>query len=366
MSQNQVFRTDVVGSFLRPAPLRQAFKQRSAGEIDDEALRRAQDEAIRGIVRVQEEAGLPVATDGEFRRGWWWGRFVERVDGLTIKPAVVKFRDDKGHEVQGIGPYATAKLRRTRPIAVDEFIFLRDATKLTAKITIPAPSTIHFHRHNSFADPSVYPNLKGFMADLIALYREEIADLAKEGCRYLQLDDVSIALLCDPEFRAGIDAAGGNAQELADIYIDAINQVIANRPAGMTVGVHVCRGNFSGHYVGISSYDWIAERFFQKTAVDRFLLEYDSPRAGDFSPLRFVPKDKVVVLGLVTTKSPAMETIDALKRRVDEATRYVPLERLAFSPQCGFASTARGNPVTEDDQRAKLRLVVDAAKAIWG
>jgi 5-methyltetrahydropteroyltriglutamate--homocysteine methyltransferase len=359
------FRADHIGSLLRPPRLKQAFKGHGAGRIDDTAFTRIQDDCIRDVVRLQEESGLEVVTDGEFRRGSYWARFVARTDGFTIKPAVFKFRDDHGHEVEFTAPYATAKMRRTQPLALDEFAFLRDVAKVTPKITLPSPSTMHFYRCSDYADPKVYSDVGSFFADLGRVFQDEIADLAAAGCRYIQIDEVAIALLCDPAIRAKVEAAGSNPDALVDHYIDAINTAVAGASRDVVFGVHMCRGNFKGHYLGQGGYESVAERFFANTNVNHFLLEYDTPRAGDFKPLRFVPKDKGVVLGLISSKMPALESVDRLRQRVDEATKYIDLDRLAISPQCGFASTVAGNPVTEADERAKLSLAVNAAYEIF-
>jgi 5-methyltetrahydropteroyltriglutamate--homocysteine methyltransferase len=359
------FRADHVGSLLRPSALRHAFRQHGAGEIDDVAYRAAQDRSIRAAVAMQEAVGLKVVSDGEFRRGSYWGRFVERIQGFAIRPASFKFRDDAGHAVAFTAPYAFGPIRRAQPLALDEFVFLREATRVTAKITLPAPSTMHFYRCSDFAAPQAYRDVDAFFADLALAFRAEIAALGEAGCRYVQLDEVAVALLCDPAIRAQVEAAGSAPDRLVDRYIDAINQAVAGRPAAMVVGVHMCRGNFKGHYLAAGGYGSVAERFFADTHVDHFLLEYDTPRAGDFAPLRFVPKDKGVVLGLVSTKTPMLEDVDALQRRVEEAARSIDPERLAIGPQCGFASTVAGNPLSEAEQRAKLALVVRAAAKIW-
>ncbi|HEV2954936.1 MAG TPA: 5-methyltetrahydropteroyltriglutamate--homocysteine S-methyltransferase [Xanthobacteraceae bacterium] len=359
------FRADHVGSLLRPPALRQAFRQHGAGEIDEDAYRAVQDRCIRAAVAMQEAVGLAVVTDGEFRRGSYWGRFVERIQGFAIRPASFKFRDDAGHEVAFTAPYAVGPIRRAQPLALDEFAFLHGITRAAAKITLPAPSTMHFYRCSDFAAPKAYQDVDAFFADLAVAFRVEIAALGAAGCRYLQLDEVAVALLCDPAIRTQVEAAGSAPDRLVDRYIDAINQAVAGRPADMIVGVHMCRGNFKGHYLAAGGYGSVAERFFATTDVDHFLLEYDTPRAGDFAPLRFVPKDKGVVLGLVSTKTPVLEDLDALKRRVDEAAHVIDFDRLAIGPQCGFASTAAGNPLSEADQRAKLTLVVRAAAEIW-
>jgi 5-methyltetrahydropteroyltriglutamate--homocysteine methyltransferase len=360
------FRADHVGSLLRPPVLRQAFKRHARGEIADDEFAHTQDQCIRDAVRMQEEIGLEVVTDGEFRRGSYWGRFVERTAGLAIRPALLKFRDDRGEEVDFTAPYATAPLRRTHPLALDELDFLRRTARVTAKITLPAPSTMHFFRFSDFADRKAYAELEPFFADLVAVYREEIADLARSGCRYIQIDEVAIALLCDSAIRAKVARAGGDPDALVDDYIDAINGAVSACPADVIVGVHMCRGNFRGRYLADGGYESVAERFFTGANANHFLLEYDTPRAGDFAPLRFVPSGKGVVLGLISSKTPLLESMDELQRRTDEAARHIALDRLAISPQCGFASTAAGNPLTQADQRAKLRLVVDAARAIWG
>jgi 5-methyltetrahydropteroyltriglutamate--homocysteine methyltransferase len=291
---------------------------------------------------------------------------VERTAGLEVRPALLKFRDDDGREVDFTAPYANGPLRRTHPLALDEFEFLRDVTRVTAKVTLPAPSTMHFLRLADFADRAVYADVEAFFADLVAVFAQEIADLVAAGCRYLQLDEIAIALLCDPSIRDKVTAAGADPDALVDRYIDAINGAVARCPDDVVIGVHMCRGNFRGRYLAEGGYEWAAERLFARTRASHFLLEYDTPRAGDFAPLRFVPKSKGVVLGLISSKVPALEDIASLRRRVDEAGKHIEVDRLAISPQCGFASSAAGNPLTEADERAKLELVVAVARAIWG
>ena len=345
--------------------LRQAFRDHLAGKLDDAGFAAIQDQCIRDAVRMQEEVGLGVVTDGEFRRASYWARFVERVDGFAIRPAVFNFRDDHGHEVAFTAPYAERKLKRTKPLARDEFVFLRAATGATPKITLPAPSTMHFYRCTDFASSAAYADAETFFADLVAIYRAELKDLVDAGCRYIQFDEVAVALLCDPAIRHKVEATGQNPDRLVDRYIASTNAAVAGLPADVTVGVHMCRGNFKGHYLAAGGYESVAERFFSNTRVNHFLLEYDTERAGDFAPLRFV-KHKGVVLGLISSKTPALESIDALRRRVDDAARFIDADRLALGPQCGFASTVAGNPVTAADQRAKLELAVQAAHKIWG
>jgi len=360
------FRADPVGSLLRPDALRQAFRRFEAGAIDADGFRAVQDESIRGAVRLQEDVGLEVVTDGEFRRASYWARFVERTEGFEIRRAAYTFHDDGGREAEFTTPFASKKIRRVRALAVDEFSFLRDVTRVTPKITLPAPSTMHFYAGAHFADPAVYVDAASFFADLAAVFQAEITDLAHAGCRYVQLDEVAIAMLCDPALREKASAQGQDADALVGLYIDAINRAVAKRPAGMAVGVHVCRGNFKGRYLSEGGYEAVAERFFADVDATHFLLEYDTKRAGDFAPLRFVPKDKGVVLGLISTKTPALESADDLKRRIAEAARSIDLDRLAVGPQCGFASTVAGNPVSEADQRAKLARTVEVARAVWG
>jgi len=359
------FRADHVGSLLRPQILRQAFRQHASQEIDDAEFKKLQDQCIREVVALQESVGLQVVTDGEFRRGSYWGRFVERTEGFSIKPASFKFRNDAGHEVEFTAPYARNKIRRARALALDEFDFLRTVTKVTGKITLPAPSTMHFYRCNDFADRTIYPDEDGFFNDLARIFQEEIAELAEARCRYVQLDEVAVALLCDPAICGEVKRSGSNPDALVDLYIASINQAVSKCPANVTIGVHMCRGNFKGHYLGAGGYESVGERFFAQTNVNHFLLEYDTSRAGDFAPLRFVPKTKGVVLGLVSTKTPWLESLGDLKRRAEDAARYIDLDRLAISPQCGFASTVAGNPITEADERAKLARVVEAARTIW-
>jgi 5-methyltetrahydropteroyltriglutamate--homocysteine methyltransferase len=360
------FRADHIGSLLRPPELRRAFRDFADRRIDAAAFQAIQDDAIRGIVRLQEDVGLVVVNDGEFRRGSYWGRFVERTAGLSVKPAAFKFHDAHGGELDFTAPHVHGKVRRGPAIAVDEVAFVRALTDRVAKVTLPSPSTMHFWRGREWADPGVYETEAAFFSDLGKVYRDEIAALARAGAQYVQLDEVALAMLCDPGARAKVSAAGQDPERLVDVYLDAINQAVAGRPADVVVGVHMCRGNFKGKYLAEGGYDSVAEKLFQGADVNHFLLEYDTPRAGDFAPLRFVPQGKGVVLGLISSKLGTLEPIDALKRRAEDAARFVSPDRLAISPQCGFASTVAGNPLTADDMRAKLGLVVDAARAIWG
>jgi 5-methyltetrahydropteroyltriglutamate--homocysteine methyltransferase len=308
---------------------------------------------------------MQVVTDGEFRRISYWEKFVRLTQGLTVKNAVFRFHDEHGHESDFTAPYVEGKIARKAPITSDEYGFVSGVANTLAKITMPSPSTMHFYRFTDWGDPDIYADATSFFADLGKVYQQEIADLASAGCKYVQLDEVAIAILCDPAAREAVKRAGGNPDQLVDLYIDAINQAVKGKPDGMTVGVHVCRGNYKGMYLSEGGYDSVGERFFGRTNVNHFLLEFDTPRAGGFDPLRFVPKNKGVVLGLVSSKTPRLETLDTLKKRAEEAGKYMDVSRLAISPQCGFASTMGGNPVTEADERAKLRLCVDAARQIW-
>lgn len=360
------FRADHIGSLLRPPRLRQAFRDFHEKRIDEAAFRAIQDDAIRDVVALQAGAGLEVANDGEFRRGSYWGRFVELTDGLTVGNAVFTFRDDHGHELAFTAPHVNGRVRRGRPIATDEVAFLRTLTDKPVKVTLPSPSTMHFWRGNDYADAGLYPDAEAFFADLAKVFQEEIAALAAAGAQYVQLDEVAIAMLCDPAARAKVQAAGLDPDRLVDLYVDAITQAVAKRPPDLVVGVHMCRGNFKGKYLAEGGYDSVAEKLFNGADVNHFLLEYDTPRAGDFAPLRFVPKGKGVVLGLVSSKVPDLESVDTLRRRTEEAAKFIDLDRLAISPQCGFASTVAGNPVTEADERAKLARIVEATRAIWG
>jgi 5-methyltetrahydropteroyltriglutamate--homocysteine methyltransferase len=360
------FRADHIGSLLRPKTLREAFRKHSRGEISEVDLRRVQDQAIRDVIRLQEDCGLQVVTDGEFRRVSYWEKFVRLTAGLVVKDAEFTFHDQEGHETRFTAPYVSGKVSRSAPITLDEFRFARSNTSQTPKITMPAPSTMHVYRFTDWAEPSAYREPEAFFADLGKVYREEIADLAAAGCTYVQIDEVAVAMLCDPAAREKVRKGGADPDKLVSLYVDAINEAVADRPAHMKIGVHVCRGNYKGMYLSEGGYDSVAESFFGRTRVDHFLLEFDTPRAGGFAPLRFVPRDKGVVLGLVSSKTPVLESVDVLERRTMEAARYVDHERLAISPQCGFASSIGGNPVTEEHERAKLALCVEAAAKIWG
>jgi 5-methyltetrahydropteroyltriglutamate--homocysteine methyltransferase len=359
------FRADHVGSLLRPAALRQAFRRHHAGQIGDAEFARVQDACIRDAVRMQEDIGFKVVTDGEFRRASYWARFTERIEGFGLRASVLPFKDDQGGQNEFTAPYVTGKVRRTQALALDEFVFLKQIARATPKITLPSPSTMHFYGATDYGPPAVYGDLAAFFGDLSQAFSDEISALASAGCRYVQLDEVAIVLLADPRIRDHVKAQGADPDHLVDVYIDATNRALAGRPSDMAVGFHICRGNYKGRYLGEGGYDALAERIFVGIDATHFLLEYDTPRAGGFAPLRAVPKNKGVVLGLISSKVRDLENLDLLKQRVDEAARYIDIDRLAVSPQCGFASAAGGNPLSEADEHAKLRRVIETAETVW-
>jgi 5-methyltetrahydropteroyltriglutamate--homocysteine methyltransferase len=358
------FRADHVGSLLRPQALKDAFRDHHAGRLTDEEFRAIQDRCIREAVTMQEQVGLRAITDGEFRRGSWFLGFVDAIEGLTTRNAPFDFRG--GGQARFQTAFVEGRLRRVRGITTHEFSSLRTMTGRTPKVTMPAPSLVHFLRGDMTVSRQAYPDLAGFWADLTAIYAQELSELGRLGCGYVQLDEVPCAMLCDPDLRAAAAAGGENPDALLDTYIAAANQAIAGRPNGMTIAMHLCRGNYKGQWMAAGGYEPVAEKLFNGTAVDAFFLEYDTERAGSFEPLRYMPTDKMVVLGLVSSKTAELEPLDTLRRRIDAASRYVPLERLAISPQCGFASSVGGNPLTIEDQRRKLARVVEAAEQVWG
>ncbi len=360
------FRAEHVGSLLRPRELTAAFRQHAAGEIDDAAFTEIQDAAIRNVVTLQQDAGLGLVTDGEFRRGSYWGHVIGPVSGLSVREAEFKFHDDHGHEQSFIAAHVAGKVRRERGFSTGEFSFLKSVATATAKITMPSLPTFHFYRPIGGIDPSVYPTPRDFFDDFAEVFRLEIAELAAMGATYIQMDEVPLAMLCDGAVREQVRAGGADPDDLVDVYIDAINDAVSSRPDGMTCGLHLCRGNFKGKYLSQGGYEPVAEQLFNDLFVDAFFLEYDTDRAGDFEPLRLVPDDKHVVLGLVSSKEAELESVESLAKRIDEAARYVPLERLSLSPQCGFASAVSGNPITEDLEKAKLARIVETAMQVWG
>lgn len=368
------FRADHVGSLLRPPALLDARAAHAAGQIDDAQLRAAEDDAIREVVAMQREVGLRSATDGEFRRASWHMDFIYALDGVTKAPGDlrVQFHNAEGDiEFTPAAMHIDGRLGVSETIFGADFAFLRDTVAqagdgVRPKLTIPSPSMVHYRGGRASIDEAVYPDLDEFWADLTAAYAEEVRRLGDAGCTYLQFDDTSLAYLNDPEQRKHVVAIGGDAEHQHETYIRHINEALAQRPAGMAITTHMCRGNFRSSWVAEGGYDFVAEALFNELEVDGFFMEWDDARSGGFEPLRFVPKGKVVVLGLVTTKRGELESADELKRRIDEASQYVDLDQLCLSPQCGFSSTVEGNALTYEQEVAKLRRVVEVAADVWG
>jgi 5-methyltetrahydropteroyltriglutamate--homocysteine methyltransferase len=359
------FRADHVGSLLRPAPLKEARARHERGEIDAAELKSVEDRSIQDVVARQEATGLQGVTDGEFRREFWHLDFLAGLDGVESFSAErgIQF---KGGETKPKGLRVIGKIGFSHHPMLEHFRFLKDHTKATAKMTIPSPSVLHFRGGRKAVPESIYPNMGEFFQDLGVAYRKAVRAFADSGCRYLQLDETNLAYLCDPEQRQILRARGDDPEKLPQIYAGLINTAISDRPAGMTITMHLCRGNFRSLWIAQGGYEPVAELLFNTINVDGYFMEYDTERAGSFEPLRFVPKGKTVVLGLVTSKSGALESKDDLKRRVDDAARYLDLEQLCLSPQCGFASTEEGNLLAETEQWAKLSLIVEVSHEIWG
>jgi 5-methyltetrahydropteroyltriglutamate--homocysteine methyltransferase len=365
------FRADHVGSLLRPKSLLDARAAHEEGRISAAALRQQEDAAVRDAVSLQEQVGLRAITDGELRRGSWHMDFIYEIGGVERSQdnLLSRFRNDSGTiEFTPSKPVVRAKLALGHTIFGEDYGFLADAVGdgRTPKLTIPSPSMVHYRGGRAAIDTGVYPEMQAFWDDLADVYAQEIDRLAELGCSYLQLDDTSFAYLNDPQQRAEFDQRGESGDDQHLTYIRTINRAVAKRPDGITITTHMCRGNFRSSWVAEGGYDFVAEALFGELAVDAFFLEYDDARSGSFAPLRFVPKDKLVVLGLVTSKRPELETKDHLKRRIEEATQYIDIDQLCLSPQCGFSSTKEGNSLTFDEQRAKLALVVETAADVWG
>jgi 5-methyltetrahydropteroyltriglutamate--homocysteine methyltransferase len=360
------FRADHVGSLLRPAAVHEARAARAAGTISAAELRAVEDEVIARNVRRLEEIGMRSITDGEQRRAWFHLDFLQQLDGVAVTGNIAASSDAATTvhmtppKLSVVGP-----LRHARDIQVDDYRYLASVTTQTPKVSIPSPTMVHFRGGRAAIDLDAYPDLEQFFADLAACYRAELAALYDAGCRYIQLDDTNLAYLCDPVMRAGAAERGDDPDALPHAYAELINAVTADRPDDLTVAIHLCRGNYRSTWFAAGGYEPVAEVLFNELDVDAYFLEYDDERSGDFSPLGHLGADRTIVLGLVTSKRPELESIDELARRVDEAARYVPLAQLCLSPQCGFASTVEGNALTEDEQWAKLRLVVEAAEHIW-
>jgi 5-methyltetrahydropteroyltriglutamate--homocysteine methyltransferase len=365
------FRADHVGSLLRPPALLDARAEHAAGRIDDAQLRAAEDEAVRSVVQMQRDVGLRSATDGELRRASWHMDFIYQLDGVTKAPGDLKvqFHNAEGDiEFTPVAMQIDGRLGVSETIFGEDFDFLRDTVGagITPKLTIPSPSMVHYRGGRASIDESVYPDLDAFWADLAAAYAEEVRRVGAAGCTYLQLDDTSLAYLNDPAQRQHVVDIGGDGEHQHETYIKHINEALAGRPEGMSVTTHMCRGNFRSSWVAEGGYDFVAEALFNDLDVDGFFMEWDDARSGGFEPLRFVPKGKVVVLGLVTTKRGELESADDLKRRIEEAARFVDLDQLCLSPQCGFSSTVEGNSLTYEQEVAKLRRVVEVAEVVWG
>jgi 5-methyltetrahydropteroyltriglutamate--homocysteine methyltransferase len=365
------FRADHVGSLLRPPELLKAREDHAAGRIDDQQLRATENEAIREVVKLQRDVGLRTATDGEFRRASWHMDFIYSLHGVSMAPGnlAVKFRGEQG-DIE----FTPAALRVDGHIGVSEtifgeaFEFLKSCVSpgQTPKLTIPSPSMVHYRGGRASIEESVYPDMDAFWSDLTTAYREQVRRLGELGCTYLQFDDTSLAYLNDPAQREHVREIGGDAEHQHEAYIRHINEALAERPPGMSVTTHMCRGNFRSSWVAQGGYDFVAEALFGELDVDGFFMEWDDARSGGFEPLRFLPKGKVVVLGLVTTKRGELEDRELLRRRIEEASRYADLEQLCLSPQCGFSSTVEGNLLSHEQQADKLRLIVEVAEEVWG
>jgi len=367
------FRADHVGSLLRPAGLLKARADRAAGKISAEDLRAVEDSSIREVVAFQESVGLQSITDGEYRREIFYSDFYFRgLGGGTVAydPSSIDeiyFIDREGHKLPLLVPRVRSRMRWRGPIHVDDFNFLRAATSRTPKITIPSPTIIHFRAGRENISKDAYPDIDLFWDDIVDAFRKELKVLADAGCRYLQIDETTLASLSDPRMREPMRKRGDDARTLLlETYPTVMNRAFAGRPSTLHLAMHICRGNNQSHWSAEGGYDQIADTLFNKIDVDSYFLEYDTPRAGTFEPLRLVPKNKTVVLGLVSSKFPELESSESLKRRIDEAARFIALEQLSISPQCGFASTAPGNRISGADQRAKLERVVAVAKDVWG
>jgi 5-methyltetrahydropteroyltriglutamate--homocysteine methyltransferase len=359
------FRADHVGSLLRPAALKQAREQFAKREIDAAALKAVEDREIERVIKKQEDVGLQAVTDGEFRRSWWHLDFLWGLDGVEkhVMDAGVAFA---AVTTRNEGAQVVGKLGSAHHPMIEHFKFVAAHTKRMPKITIPAPSAIYGRPMRTPIDKKIYPQMDEFFADLGHAYKKAVHDFAGAGCRYLQLDEVFIAMLCDPKYREQMKARGDDPEQLGTLYGDLINTAMSDIPSDMTITMHMCRGNYKSTYMGAGGYEAVQEILFNKINVHGFFMEYDSDRAGGFEPLRMVPKDKMVVLGLVTSKSGKLESKDEIKRRIDQAAKFIPLEQLCLSPQCGFASTEEGNTLAEEVQWAKLRMIVEIAQEVWG
>jgi 5-methyltetrahydropteroyltriglutamate--homocysteine methyltransferase len=368
MTRTLPSRADHVGSFLRPRSVIEAREHRAAGNIDYAELRQIEDAAIAELVRWQESLGLKAVTDGEFRRYFFHTDFLLKLDGVEEHGGIAKaFKNDSGVDVHFAPPkmVVSGKVRHVKPIQLADYEYLASLTRETPKVAIPSPTMLHFRAGRQGIPVDVYPDMAEFYADIAAAYRDEVRSLADAGCRYIQLDDTNLAYLCDETHRADARARGVDPDDTPRQYARLINASFRDAPADMIRAIHLCRGNFRSSWAAEGGYEPVAEIMFNELEIDAFFLEYDDPRSGDFAPLRFLPKGKTVVLGLVTTKLGELETKDDVKRRIDNATRFVDIEQLALSPQCGFASTVHGNDITTEQQAEKIRLVVEVAEEVW-
>ncbi|MEO8152926.1 MAG: 5-methyltetrahydropteroyltriglutamate--homocysteine S-methyltransferase [Rhizobacter sp.] len=366
---NPPFRADHVGSFLRPKRLLEAREERAKGDISAIELRKVEDDAITEIVKFQEDVGLKSITDGEFRRTYFHIDFLEQLGGVKTDIPVTIIRADGSEELAPPVMRVIDKVRHVKDIQLADFQYLKSQLSAgsTAKVTIPSPTMLHFRGGRAGISREHYPELEPtFYQDVANAYGDELRSLAAAGCTYVQMDDTNLAYLCDDKMREAARQRGDDPNELPHRYAKFINLVVAQKPAGMTLAMHLCRGNFKSTHAAAGNYEPVAEALLSEMNLDAYFLEYDDDRSGDFRPLRFLPKGKTVVLGLVTTKFGEMESKDALKRRIDEAAKYAPMEQLCLSPQCGFSSTVHGNNIAVEAQRAKLKLVVDTAREVWG
>jgi 5-methyltetrahydropteroyltriglutamate--homocysteine methyltransferase len=360
------FRADHVGSLLRPAPLKAARAERERGAISAEELKAIEDREIEKVVKKQEAVGLQSVTDGEFRRAFWNYDFLGKLDGVEayLGERKIKFQ---GPQPKPMMLRVVGKLGSYTPHPmIEHFRFVAARAGAMPKMTIPSPSSLHFRYGRDAVPESIYPRMEDFYRDLGETYRKAVRAFADAGCRYLQLDEVNFTYLCDPKLRALVSDRGEDPRQLPHVYARMINAAFSDAPADMTRAMHLCRGNFQSTFVASGGYEPVAEILFNEIEIDAYFMEYDSERAGSFEPLRFVPEGKMVVLGLVTSKSGKLESKDEIKRRIDAAAKYVPLDRLCLSPQCGFASTEEGNVLAEDEQWAKLRMIVELAEEVWG
>lgn len=362
------FRVEHVGSFIRPQRLLEAVRDHKNSRISDSELKEIQDDAVREIVAFQESLGLPSITDGEFRRRSWSAGFIDSVEGFGLRDGTLTFRDESRVIGVASSPYARGKLRRKRRIVADDFRFLTSVVRRgVPKVTIAAPDVMHYFLGPRAFEREVYADRECYFEDLKNLYREEIVDLAAEGCVYLQLDDTALPCNCDPHARQDVASRGEEADELTERYVQLMNQCLKGKPSGMTIAIHLCRGNLRGAWMAEGGYEPIADALFNRLDAQVYCLEYDTARAGDFSPLRFVPAGKRVVLGLVSSKTPVLEDKDSLKRKIEAAAKHAPLDRLGIGPQCGFSSVGGGDQsLTLDDTRRKLERVMEVAREVWG